>query len=97
MPETHNEKEIEFLNIYRRTIIEYLTSNGIELQDLWISVHYDGLNRGKSYMLINIRTYNNEGKKNLIEELFVKENLDMLFSGSNYDVWLGSIDNYNIK
>ncbi|SFJ30594.1 hypothetical protein SAMN02910355_2106 [Terrisporobacter glycolicus] len=97
VPETHNEKELEFLNIYRRTIIEYLTSNGIELQDLWISVHYSGLNKGKPYMLINIRTYNDERKKNLIVELFAKDNLDMLFSGSNYDVWLGSIDNYNTK
>jgi len=97
VPETNNEKEIEFLNIYRRTIIEYLTSNGIELKDLWISVHYSGLNRGKLHMLFNIRTYNNERKKNLIKELFAKENLDMLFSVSDYDVWLDSIDNYNTK
>ncbi|MCC3864833.1 hypothetical protein K0040_11170 [Terrisporobacter petrolearius] len=97
VPETNNEKEIEFLNIYRRTIIEYLTSNGIELKDLWISVHYSGLNRGKPHMLFNIRTCNNERKKNLIKELFAKENLDMLFSVSDYDVWLDSIDNYNTK
>ena len=95
--ETHNEKEIEFLNIYRGTIMEYLTSNGIELEDLWVAVYYDGLNRGKPHILFKIRTYNNEEKKNLIEELFAKENLNMLFTGSNYDVWLNSIDNYNTK
>ena len=95
--ETNNEKEIEFLNIYRSTIIEYLKSNGVELEDLWIAVYYDGENRGKPHILFKIRTYNNEGKKNIIEELFAKENLDMLFSGSDYDVWLNSIDNYNTK
>lgn len=95
--ETHNEKEIEFLNIYRSTIIEYLTSNSIELEDLWIAVYYDGQNKGKPHILFKIRTYNNENKKNLIEELFAKKNLDLLFSGSNYDVGLKSIDNYNTK
>ncbi|MCC3867924.1 hypothetical protein [Terrisporobacter mayombei] len=95
--ENNNEKEKEFLNIYRGTIIEYLTNNGVELEDLWIAVYYDGLNKGKPHILLKIRTYNNEDKKNLIENLFAKENLDMLFSGSNYDVRLSSIDNYNTK
>lgn len=94
---THNEKEIEFLNIYRRTIIEYLNSNGIELEDLWIGVYYDGQNKGKPQILFKIRTYNNEDKKNLIEELFAKKNLDLLFGGPNYDVGLKSIENYNTK